>query len=241
MAVGPKLDLDYTESDARDFAALFAGQASGNRLFKQVSVITLLGDQATKTEIEQAVEHYDVMYRTENLHERDVLVLFFSTHGAMHDGRFYLKAEGYQPVMYRSTALQFEYVREILDAIPCKKLVLIDACQSGGARYASAAEINQALNVLDQARGTSVLVSSSETEYSYEDARWQNGAFTEALLEGLAQGRADSDANSIITLGELSAYVQRRVPQLALQIGKQQHPRLASDQLGGDMPLFLRR
>jgi hypothetical protein len=58
-----------------------------------------------------------------------------------------------------------------------------------------------------------VLTSSGAGEASREDARWQNGAFTEVLLEALGSG-ADSDRNGVLTVTELGGYLSRNVPRL---------------------------
>ncbi|GAB4429255.1 MAG: hypothetical protein OHK0039_47880 [Bacteroidia bacterium] len=235
LAVGSQTNLQYAARDAQDFAELFQRQAlQPDRLFEQIEVQALIGAEATKSAIDEAIERFGVRYRTQNLSERDVLILFFSTHGAMNNGQFYLQAENYEPGMYRSTAVDFANVRAILNETPCKKLLLIDACQSGGARTGSAAEINQAIAALDQASGTAIMTSSQASELSWEDAAWENGAFTEAVLQGMA----DSNRNGIVTLHELSTYVIATVPPMVLQRkDAQQHPRLMGDL--GDIPLFV--
>ena len=58
-----------------------------------------------------------------------------------------------------------------------------------------------------------VLTSSAAGELSREDASWQNGAFTEVLLEALGSG-ADGDRNGVLTVTELGGYLSRNVPRL---------------------------
>ncbi|MGO9754988.1 MAG: hypothetical protein ACLPNY_00045, partial [Roseiarcus sp.] len=69
--------------------------------------------------------------------------------------------------------------------------------------------------------GTTVFASSTGLETSQESRAWANGAFTKALVEGIAQGKADAAEQGEITTENLAAYVANRVQ--ALTSGKQ-HP-----------------
>lgn len=73
---------------------------------------------------------------------------------------------------------------------------------------------------LRRARGAVVFSSSRGAEASWEIERLANGAFTEAILEGLA-GAADPDDDGWITLPDLRAHVAARVAELT---GDRQHP-----------------
>jgi uncharacterized caspase-like protein len=61
--------------------------------------------------------------------------------------------------------------------------------------------------------GAVVFTSSTGRQYSLEDERWGNGAFTKALLEGL-QGEADRFGKGAITVKTLDAYIADRVKTL---------------------------
>ena len=58
-----------------------------------------------------------------------------------------------------------------------------------------------------------MLTSSTSDQSSAEDRKWQNGAFTDVLLEALTS-RADADGNGVISVIEISSYVAARVPEL---------------------------
>ena len=53
-----------------------------------------------------------------------------------------------------------------------------------------------------------------------------SGLFTHHLLAGLAEGRADQNADGVITLDELHAYVAPRVASEAREAYRDQHPTL---------------
>ena len=81
--------------------------------------------------------------------------------------------------------------------------------------------------------GVAVLSASSANEMSFEDEKWNGGAFTYYLLGGL-NGRADRNQDQIVTLRELFDYVYEKVPQAT---EGQQHPELKGD-FSNNLPLM---
>ena len=245
LAVGPKLNLAFSDRDAADFAGAFASQgARAHRLFNQVTLDTLTGDRATTQNIRLAIASIENKLRTGVILEEDVVVLFFSTHGFVLNEELYLQANDYLASSARVTSIPYRTgILDYIERLPCRKLVFIDACHAGGAR-ANATDLNQALTDLRQAPdGLAVFASSSADEQSYEDAGWKNGAFTEAILQALVDGRADTgeygDNNGIITLSELERYVKRQVPEMVKAVKQQrQHPILTRNDLG-DLPIYV--
>jgi hypothetical protein len=61
--------------------------------------------------------------------------------------------------------------------------------------------------------GVFVLTSSSGAEDSAEDPKWGHGAFTKVLLDALAGGAA-AGGRGPIYVGELTAYLQKKLPEL---------------------------
>ena len=154
----------------------------------------------------------------------DLAVVHFSGHGAMVDGELYLLPRDVQPgdaVALKDSALPLAALKAELLRIAQtgRVLVLLDACYSGGASLdGSAREVpSSVLSTALAAANISVLTSSSASQVSREDARWQNGAFTEAFLEAL--GAADTNNDGLISANELADYVGRRLA--ALTEGKQ--------------------
>ena len=93
--------------------------------------------------------------------------------------------------------------------------MLLDTCSSGamtgdGRSLAAGADI-----VRRSLAGSNVtvLASSGATEVSREKSEWSNGAFTEALLEGLGKA-GDTDASGMISVQELAGYIDRRLSAL---------------------------
>ena len=61
-----------------------------------------------------------------------------------------------------------------------------------------------------------MLTSSDGSEPSWEHKDWQNGAFTEVLLQALED--SDRDRNGVISMGELTRHVSQGVPRLVRKI-----------------------
>jgi hypothetical protein len=242
LCVGTETNLAYTRKDARDFAGLFRNQATtgGNRLFSKIMIDTLVGDKASAQEIRGTLEEFKVRYYTGSIGPDDVILAFISSHGFMLDGDFRIQGDDYAPTRQRSTSVSFrQEIIGILEEVPCKKIIFIDACHSGGAR-ANPADINFEISKLNAVKkGLTVFASSRGEEQSYEDPQWKNGAFTKAIIQGLTLGRADADKNHIVTLHELHTFVSKEVATIVKKVkNRPQNPVLVKDDLG-DVALYI--
>jgi hypothetical protein len=243
LSVGTNpVDLKYTQTDAKDFAALYQEQGIGEKtLFEKVIVKKLIGAQATAKAIESALEDFYIKSATENMHKRDIMMVYISTHGMIYKDQLYLQGDDYTMGKRISAAVRYEDILNLLSEMPCKKLVFLDACHSGAA---AKADINRILfevkKLNNTAAGFTTIVSSSKDETSYEHSAWQNGAFTEILIKGLKNGYADSNGDDIITTNELFAYLEKNVPKIVGNeiSGKTQTPQMISNDLG-DVGIFV--
>ncbi|WP_170110683.1 caspase family protein [Flavilitoribacter nigricans] len=245
LAIGPShQDLKFTAKDAADFANAFEGQAGPDKLFGQVIIRKLVTTEETEADrIREAIA--DLVYQHRNpaaaqrILSNDVLMVFVSSHGKNGQGGFLLLPSNYDPRYERTRTINFQQdVVQELEKINCKKVVMIDACHSGAADSKSLTDVARADALTKLAAmhpGMSTLTSCRSNELSYEDPRWENGAFTEAILEGFANKacmdengafQADIDNNSILTLGELYDFLRRRVPNLI----KTQKPNATTNQ-----------
>lgn len=265
LAIGPTHeDLQYTGADARDFANAFANQE--DKLFNKVFIKSLSEKETTKKDdIQKALLDMQFNYEAnaeESITDKDLLIVFISSH-AKRDGRNFLILPSDYSAKYESI-YSLDYERDIvqyLKNINCKKLMFIDACNSGAA-YANvsgtksvtddglAAAINKINSTLS---GMSTFTSCQKREKSYEDKKWKNGAFTEGILEAFNNQafvgkrgrnfRADKDNDGIITIGELKDYLAKRVPHLVKNQKKDapttQIPLMTNNELGDDFPLFI--
>lgn len=241
LAVGTQTNLDYTINDAQDFAKLYENQSSkkGGNLYNTVNASILIGEKATAFNIKGSIEQLETKFNNGGIGNNDLIVLYLSSHGFIDgNGNLRIQGDDYDSGKRRTTSVSYEAdIVDVLSLIPCKKLIFIDACYSGGSKGDNG-EVDRKIRELSEKRGFTTIVSSQGTEASYEDDVWQNGAFTEAIVEGLHNARADEDNNRLITINELWHYIRDRVPRLVERVkNKPQHPDLLRNDLG-DAAIF---
>lgn len=88
----------------------------------------------------------------------------------------------------------------------------------------------------DLRRGTGAVIISAagSAEYALESAQWQNGVFTYAVLDGLKNGKADTNSDGRIRVSELRDYVQQEVRRLTRG---RQSPITRKENIEVDFPL----
>jgi hypothetical protein len=233
LAIGPThQDLNFTSKDAADFAAAFGNQGGPDKIYGKVFIRSMtLPEETEAANIREAVA--DLVFQYQNLTaaqrilDQDVLIVFISSHGKNSREGFQLLPSNYDSRYERIRSIDFQRdVVQELERIHCKKIVFIDACHSGAADSKALTDMERADALTRLAAlhpGLNTVASCGANEMSYEDSAWQNGAFTEGILEAFAnaavnspQGeyRADADGNGIITLAELYDFLRQRVPQL---------------------------
>jgi WD40 repeat protein len=211
------LRLKYADRDAHDLASAIVNTQEG--LYSHVDALALLDKDANKDGILRGLR----ALRTEM--ERgggnDLAVVHFSGHGAMVDGTLYLlpyETDARDAVGIEKTALSIDELKRHLLELGKhgRVLVLLDACHSGATtldgsgKAADAAELRHELT----AANVTILTSSGGREASLEDAAWQHGAFTRALLDALNDPAADADRAGLINASALAHYVARHVASL---------------------------
>jgi len=144
--------------------------------------------------------------------KEDVAVISFSGHGTQIGDDYYLlphdvdasSADGIE-----DTGIHIdEMIRRLRQmAERGKVLVLLDACHSGsvidGAKSGLPPDISAVQEMLASAgNGAVVITSSTGQQISREDPEWENGAFSEAVLEALSTA-GDANDDGWVSLSEL--------------------------------------
>ena len=264
LAIGPThKDLEYTGADAQGFAEAFRNQ--GNRIFDKVFIRSLSTKATTsKDEIKKALVDLQFNYESNNeeaITDKDVLIIFISSHAKRNGRNFVILPSDYDPKYEAIYTLDYERdIVQYLKNINCKKLMFLDACNSGsafaavsGIKSADNDGLAEAINKINSTMpGMSTVTSCQKREKSYEDKAWQNGAFTEGILEAFSNksfadvdGRnywADKDNDGTLTLGELSSYLTKRVPNLVKSAKPDapttQIPNITDNELGLEFPIY---
>jgi hypothetical protein len=221
--------LRYTDDDAYQVFAFLKSPEGGALPEEQVRL--LIDEDATRYNVLNAMR--DIFLRAD---ENDVVLFYFSGHGL--EGSFL-------PFDYdgMNHKLLHEEVVEVVARSRAKhKLVVADACHSGSLLAMRTPHVDATLAKFYQAfelssGGLALLLSSKGEEYSLEDGGLRSGVFSHYLIKGL-KGGADFDGNQLITLGELFAFVQKRVQSYT---ARAQNPLLKGQQFDYNMPVAVIR
>jgi uncharacterized caspase-like protein len=205
----PEYHLKLAAKDARDFSSAMRLQAG--RLYSEVVVRTLTDTEATKRSI---IEH--LHWLSENAGPSDIGMLFFAGHGLnASDGQYYFLPHDAHHEQLARTSIPEEELRKALGRMRGKALLFVDTCFGGSAlsRAGSSELARMANNLSATEHGVVVFASSSGRQLSEENDVWGNGAFTKAVISGLA-GKADLTQTGRVTFKGLDFYVSEEVRKL---------------------------
>lgn len=219
-------DLRLTENDVNTFNALMTSQ--------NAEITTLLGKEATHANIINTLRGTFAKAKPE-----DTMVFFFSGHG--YEGGFCCwDMSGSSPTFQNNEGVRGTVSKQRLNLANryygglsyaemqilfrnCragKKLVIADACFSGGLRKGNHLNVS-----VQSARNGNVIyfLSSRTDETSLEMTKGTNGLFTFYIAKAML-GEADVDGNNALTIRELFDYVYKNVTEYANKIPHSQHP-----------------
>ncbi len=203
------LDLRFAVADARTVAQTL--RRAGQTLFREVSVIELADQEATRGNILRALETMAERARPE-----DTFVLYLAGHGLRTepDRRFLFLphdvADTSSMRAVRAQSLEEDALVSAIARIRARDgFLFVDTCHAGQITVDSLAAIGNETGRFLLAASTSV----QEALDSYDD---RNGVFAFAVREGLT-GRAARDSEGRVSALALGEYVTRRVPQLAAE------------------------
>jgi len=141
----------------------------------------------------------------------------------------------------KRTGLVFSDIKTTMKSIAGKAVMFVDTCHSGnvmGTRRGGSPDINELVNELASAEnGVVVFAASTGRRFSLEDPKWQNGALTRALVEGIS-GKAAYGSSGKITINMLDLYLSKRVKELTKG---QQRPSTTKPSTVPDFPVALRQ
>lgn len=213
LAVGiPFPPSQFAAADAAAVAK--ALEQEKGKAFGQVQLELLnTPDRASTTQLAATLERWSLTLKP----QPDDWVLVYVS-GLAIDLRHDLRLVGadYDPAAPRSTSLSLRTLLRDLNALPCRKLVLLDVGQpwaKPGTYSPNPAENPTFSFEAKDFPDTYVLLASQPDQRVFEDSVWQHGAFTRALLDGLA-GPADTNQDGQLLLSELNAYLSETVPAL---------------------------
>ncbi len=214
----PAYSLIFPAKDAKDFVALMEKQ--NGRHYKDIKVRTLVDAEATRDNIQDGLD-----WLAAQVTQKDVAVVFLAGHGINHfsTNNYYYMPHDARIESPSRTMVSGNEVHAILSKLQGKRILLMDTCHSGnvsGTTQRAVGDMDRFVREITQGgQGLVVFAASKGAGMAEEDAKWGNGAFTKALLEGLS-GKAGKDANGLITWKMLDNHITQRVKELTS--GKQQ-------------------
>ena len=240
-----RYNLNYARADANGISNLLS--QSAQRIFKSVVVDTLFDEMATVANIVDRIQSLKSVIKPE-----DVFLFYYAGHGVMNEPEEGAKPDFYLVLhqvvqmignneMLNRNGLPAKRLKELLVDIPAQKqLVILDACNSGGAMnvFTRGGGEEAAISQLARSTGFTVLASTNQEQFAAELSELRHGIFTYAILNGL-RGEADLMKDGKITVKEIELYLNDIIPILSQKYkGVQQFPQSYSR--GMDFPITIR-
>jgi len=151
---------------------------------------------------------------------RDVAMVFLSGHGRRNprDGTYQFLPYDADPAHLNRTTVDDSQLKKFLGTIAGKTVLFLDTCHSGnlmsGQKGDTRPDTDRLANELAEAdTGVIVFASSTGNQFSKEDVKWGNGAFTSALIEGI-EGQADYTKDWHVSIAELEVWIPAQVKKL---------------------------
>ena len=192
----PGQELDFAESDANGLRDILVKR--GGSLYSKVDSRLF----ATEGGLPPTAENLRAALKDLNKSgPQDTLVVFLAGHG-INEGPDYLflptDATANSGKLDRSTVISWRDLNEIIESAKGERILLVDTCHAGNA-------YNSRL-IKDAAdEHIAVLAATDAETLAKEEPDLGHGVFTYSLIQGL-EGRADSDRDGRVEVGELSKF-----------------------------------
>ncbi len=181
---GVLYDLDFAARDAETLSAALKGQ----KLFARADVTTLLDRKVTRQAVLDALDDLAGKATPD-----DTCVLFLSGHGDFREEKSTIPGGAPQSVLFfclpgydlnrpDEAGISSKLLFQKLSAIPCRKLLLLDACHAGAAL---AATDSPARGFAPSGQGPIILAACDRKQSSLEHPLFGHGLFTQAILDAL--------------------------------------------------------
>ena len=211
--------------------------------FSKERVYLLTDDQADPDRQSTRVSIYKALrILRENAKPQDLLLVYYSGHGYLDKGTdtaYLLPMDTDTEDLSASAIPNNEFLKRLADIPAGKKVILLDACHSGGVGLGAKAEAklpDAYYDKLAKAGGVVTMASCSANQQSYEDPKSGHGTFTKHLLDAL-NGGADTDKDGVVDFQEAANYVRLGVSEWAKTKGWEQTPLVHSGGVTSEIPV----
>lgn len=236
------MDLELTDDDALAMDSIL-----GDLYWTQVTL--LLNQEASRAGIRDTIQSLQATVDAD-----DIVLLYFAGHGTYGDDLSPLdEVDGFDEYICPwdatpdpATSIRDDELEAWLDALPCRKVVILDTCFSGGFIRENEmttrtmpgrpnADLEGSVDRDLAKPGYIILASCEFNEYSYESTSLGHGIFTYFLLQGMASAPfpADTDGDHMISAEEEYFYAA----PLTTAYAPLQHPRMHDDDTASEVEL----
>lgn len=203
-------DLQFAGADAEMMKEIWEKQKE--KLYGNVEITLLLEQKATREAILDQIKALAAKVKPD-----DRVIIFLGGHGYADKnklGSFAYCSPTFDIRRPDKTGVTSQDLYERLSALPCRKLLLLDACHSG-----DVLQTNPIRDLTPDQVGPVILAACGAKESAVEDSdERKHGLFTWAVHEVLTKNvffaAADLDKNGKLDTDELSTFVKHRVPML---------------------------
>lgn len=208
-------DLDLTNATKDVQSLVTTLESQKGRMFNEVKTKVISNQDATKANIEDAIRQIKGKAAKD-----DLVLIYFSGHGAESGGSFYLKPTDVKsdPSEMEISSIDNRWIMEEISRYSAPTLYFLDASypsksDAGAATVGNAnmdavqSDFGKVIHNDDEIR---IFVSSTSSKQKSNVGADKGSLFTVAMLEGL-DGKADLNANGLVTVEELGDYVSDRV------------------------------
>ncbi|MHA1372146.1 MAG: caspase family protein, partial [Promethearchaeota archaeon] len=208
-------DLDYCDKDAKNMYNFL----KENYGIPKSNIKMLLNDKCTNVSIIDAITSF-----ANQMDQNDYLIFFFSGHGYAYDQN----PDGgpFEIVPYNGASeigLLDSQLDSLLDIVPGKSIVIIDACNSGGmGEYAK--QTNRY-----------IITACEPDESSIEDDDHANGLFTYNFFESWTLA-SDENGDGFLSYEDIFNTLYQRTVQRSAYFNLEFHP-MEFDMISGDVIL----
>lgn len=219
----------YADRDAK----LFADYAYRSLGVSRNKIKLLVNDTASYIEIKKSLKRWLKNEVKEN--ETEVYV-FFAGHGLVSNNQkdlYLIPYDGETSLLNDTSIKRSELFGLIEENNPSSITAFFDTCYSGLTRQnkmliADARPVIVVADETELSENITLISAASNNEIAGGLKGAEHGIFSYYLMEGLS-GKADTDQNKNITVGELHAYVAQKVKESSAKLGREQNPQVSGD------------
>jgi len=202
-------NLKVADKDAKAIADIFKQQ--DGKIYKKVVVKELLNQNASTDNILDGLDWIE-----KETTQKDLAIIFIAGHGESDEkGAYYFLSYDADAQRLRKTALKWLEIKDTIENLPSKVILLADTCHSGNITGTRRGDITGAIkSIINTGTGAIVMSATTGRGYSYEKDEWGHGAFTKALIDGLGEYKADYNGDGTVSIKEIDLYITDRVKSL---------------------------